>query len=77
MLKNNIFKQKVPTHLVFTIMLGLSFLVVWLSIYTGEKIVYNARKSPTFNFQKRIQQETTQKKPEKKENRTRGNLINE
>ncbi len=75
MLKNNVLKQKVPTHLAFIIMLGLSFLVAWLSVYTGDKIVYNARKSPTFNFQKRFHKEITQKKSVE-ENKTEGNLIN-
>ncbi len=56
MSKDDVYKRKVSTHLAFTVMLGLSFLVAWLSIYTGEIIIRNAQQSPTFNFQKRIQQ---------------------
>ncbi len=77
MSKNNAYKRKVSTHLAFIVMLGLSFLVAWLSIYTGEIIIRNAQQSPTFNFQKRIQQETTQENRQKKENKTEDNLINE
>ncbi len=77
MSKDDVYKRKVSTHLAFTVMLGLGFLVVWLSIYTGEIIIRNAQQSPTFNFQKRIQQETTQENRQKKENKTENNLINE
>ncbi len=64
MSKNNFLKQKVPTHLAFIIMLGLSLLVACIAIHIGEVIVRNAKQSPTFNFQKKLSQENIQLKNE-------------
>jgi len=58
--------QKIPTHLAFTIVIILSFLVAWLSIVTAEKIIKNAKQSSIFKM-KGIQQElSTSKKNIKK-----------
>ena len=46
--------MKVPSHMAFTIVLVLSFLLVLYTLDTAGKIIKNAKNSASFNIQKRL-----------------------
>ncbi len=52
MFKINLFSE-IETHLAFTIILILSFLVGWYTISVSENIVEMAKTSPAFNLEAR------------------------
>ena len=48
------FDQKISSQLAFSVILILSLLTAWFSVYAGGKIVENVKNSPEFNLQVRM-----------------------